>query len=109
MTAFSPGEVELRNFALDLAQQWGEDWLKPIQGRLHAAFPSLPPAELDRLNDIAQRAMKAGYDLVYALARPHAADLGYAEWRTVYLTELPWVDDGNLQHLFSTGQYYARK
>lgn len=35
------GQKALDNFALHLAQEWGNDWLKPIQGRLGRSFPTL--------------------------------------------------------------------
>ena len=48
------GEAALLNYALDLAQEWGENWLRPIQPRLRKAYPRLPDGELDRLNNVAK-------------------------------------------------------
>jgi hypothetical protein len=62
------GEQALLNYALDLAQEWGGDWLKPVQERLRKAYPEMTQDELDRLNSIAQAAMKAGHELVYSMA-----------------------------------------
>ena len=97
------------NFALDLAQEWGEDWLQPIQGRLSAAYPNLTREELDRYNTIAQDAMHFGHGLVYSMMEKQGKNIDEAQWKKDYLTRYPWVDDKNLNHLFSTGKYYAWK
>jgi hypothetical protein len=106
------GETDLLNYALDLAQEWGKNWLRPIQPRLRKAYPQLPNTELDRLNDVVQRAMKSGHDLVYSMAEAaeeSGATLVDADWRRAFSLQYPWVDERNLRHLFSTGSYYAWK
>jgi hypothetical protein len=103
------GEQALLNYALDLAQEWGAHWLKPVQERLRKAYPEMTQEELDRLNSIAQAAMKAGHELVYSMAeqREKGKDPQQSVWQEAYLKEFPWVDRDNLGHLFSTGMYYA--
>ena len=103
------GETGLQNYALELAQEWGENWLQPIQGRLSKAYPHLTQQELDHYNSIAQAAMKAGHDLVYSMAENSGKDVNEPGWRQDYLKQYPWVDKKNLKHLFSTGMYYAWK
>jgi len=102
-------DSSLLNYCLDLAQEWGKYWLKPIQPRLKSAYPDLPNAELDRLNEVAQAAMKFGHDLVYEMAEKHGRDFDKSEWTASVLDKFPWVDARNLRHLYSTGQYYAMK
>jgi hypothetical protein len=97
------------NYALDLAQEWGEEWLKPIQGRLQKAYPHMSQAELDRLNSVAQDAMKYGHDLVYSMAEKDGKDINQSAWRETFASRYSWVDEKNLKHLFSTGKYYAWK
>ena len=99
----------LMNFALDLAQEWGDDWLKPIQGRLSKAYPNFTRDELDKYNAIAQDAMQFGHDLVYSMVEQQGKNIDGAQWKKEYLSRYPWVDDKNLKHLFSTGNYYAWK
>jgi hypothetical protein len=105
----SSGEEALLNYALDLAQEWGKQWFKPIQPRLLEAYASLSEPELDRLNSIAQCAMKFGHDLVYSMAEQHGKKVDESTWREKYVARYPWVDEKNLRHLFSTGMYYAWK
>jgi hypothetical protein len=104
------GDAALQNYALDLAQEWGREWLQPIQPRLRRAYPTMPTEELDRLNAIAQDAMKEGHDLVYSMTE-QLGEKGMSEaaWRSAYTPRYPWVDDKNLRHLYSTGRYYAWK
>jgi hypothetical protein len=105
-----PGNEDLLlNYALALAQEWGEYWMQPIQGRLGKAYPQLTAEELDRLNAIAQAAMKHGYDLVYSMAAEQDKAVIESQWRAAFSSRYPWVDKKNLSHLFSTGRYYAWK
>jgi hypothetical protein len=106
----SRSEEALLNYSLELAQEWGKQWLKPIQGRLHGAYPELSETECSRLNSIAQAAMKCGHDLVYSMAQSQGKDnINEAAWRQSFKQLYPWVDERNLRHLFSTGMYYAWK
>lgn len=105
-----PGnETLVLNYALELAQEWGEFWLKPIQGRLAKVYPQLTTAELDHYNLIAQEAMKYGHDLTYSLAKSLTTDAGKAAWKETYLAKFSWVDARNIRHLMGTGMYYAMK
>jgi hypothetical protein len=102
-------EEALMNYALDLAQEWGGNWLKPIQDRLSKAYPKLTRSELDKFNAIAQDAMQFGHNLVYSMAEQKGKFVDETQWRTEYISRYPWVDEKNLKHLFSTGNYYAWK
>jgi hypothetical protein len=66
-------------------------------------------AEVDRLNAMIQAAMKAGHDLVYSMAEAKGKDVSKLAWQDIYTKQYPWVDQKNLNHLFSTGMYYAWK
>lgn len=103
------GETALLNYSLELAQEWGDQWLKPIQDRLRKAYPSLSQSELDRFNSEAQAAMNYGHQLVYSMVEKNGRDISESLWRETYLARYSWVDEKNLRHLFSTGQYYAWK
>lgn len=53
--------------------------------------------------------MRAGHDLVYAMAEASGGEVDEAQWRGRYLARHPWVDKHNLKPLFSTGMYDAWK
>lgn len=100
----------LLNRALMMAQDWGDDWLEPIQERLGKEYPHLTQENLNRLNAVAQEAMKYGHELVYSMAeKQDRADISQSNWKTAFSARYPWVNAENLAKLFSTGMYYARK
>lgn len=103
------GDEALFNYALHLAQEWGIDWLSPIQERLEQDFPDLDSRNLDYLNELAREAMHYGYDLFRDLSEPKVGERLEAEWRTKCLSKYGWIDDNNLERLFSTGMYYSLK
>ena len=97
------------NYSLHLAQEWGKQWLQPIQSRLHKACPHLSQEELNHYNDIAQAAMRFGYDLVYKMADEDSLKVPKDKWQKQLLKQYPWIDKENVDHLYSTGTYYAMK
>lgn len=101
-------EVRL-NRALDLAQEWGKEWLQPTQERLKKIYPHVNQAELDHLHTAVQAAMKFGYELVHSMAEEAGANVCESVWREAFQVRYPWVDERNLKHLYSTGRYYAWK
>ncbi|MCH9693440.1 MAG: hypothetical protein K0U72_02925 [Gammaproteobacteria bacterium] len=103
------GEAALWNYSLHLAQEWGNDWMQPIQQRLAKAFPHFSESELDRLNDLAQNAMRYSYNIAYDLyEKTQGGDFG-KEWKSACLSRYAWIDDKNLNQLLSTGRFYAMK
>ena len=105
----SCGEEALLNYALDLAQEWGNEWLKPTQERLRQSYPQMSQSELDRLDSMARAAMNYGHELVHSMAAKEGANVNQSAWCECVLSRYPWVDERNLKHLYSTGMYYAWK
>ena len=103
------GEEALLNYALHLAQEWGNDWMQPIQARLGKSYPELSVRELDLLNGLAQEAMHFGYDEAFRLYEQTSGGSNVEEWRKACLSKYAWIDEKNLNHLYSTGRYYAMK
>jgi hypothetical protein len=109
-----PADPLLLNEGLKLAMAWGPDWLKPIQGRMHALHPHLTQAQLSALNTECQAAMKLGHAGVGQLlgesgsGRVDSAVIR-AGLAVLVRANHPWVDEDNLGHLFSQGMYYAAK
>ena len=101
--------VEVFNVGLNLAMEWGEDWLQPIQRRLHQRFASLTDAELDEANAICQEAMRFGHSTVYELAEHSGKDTKYEQFVPIMTARFQWVNTDNLSRLFSQGMYYAWK
>nr|WP_315482825.1 hypothetical protein [uncultured Undibacterium sp.] len=89
--------------------QWGDDWLKPIQGRLARRFPVLSRDQLDEINFTCQAVMKFGHAAVYDLAEKFGKDTKREEFVRVMSVAYPWINEENLSQLFSQGMYYAWK
>ena len=102
---------EILNVGLDLAMEFGEDWLQPIQTRLTILFPALSRDELDAYNELCRKAMFFGHDQVVRSIQEGPSDQAgqFQNFRAAVLAEYPWVADGNLRRLFSQGYYYAMK
>lgn len=101
--------AEVLNAGLNLAMEWGEQWLQPIQQRLAKRYTGLSVEELDRYNAECQAAMKFGHDLVYLMAERLGADVNMDAWRGQVLERYSWINESNLSRLFSQGMYYAYK
>lgn len=104
-----PAREILLNQGLSLAMQWGDDWLKPIQGRLARRFPVLSRDQLDEINFTCQAVMKFGHAAVYDLAEKFGKDTKREEFVRVMSVAYPWINEENLSQLFSQGMYYAWK
>ena len=99
------------NVGLELAMEFGENWLEPIQSRLAERHPELSPVELNACNDTCQAAMKFGHrEVASALTRTRADQRKAFElFREAVRARYSWMSDENLSHLFSQGCYYAMK
>ncbi len=54
-------DEQILNVGLDLALEWGMNWLQPIQERLAARFPPLTPAQLDSYDQLCREVMNWGF------------------------------------------------
>jgi hypothetical protein len=98
---------EILNDGLDLAMDWGEDWIQPIQERLAILYPDLTGAELDEYDAVCRGAMDFGNAQMIALAKKLGKDPTLQEFRAAVVSQYPWVSDDNIPRLYSQGMYYA--
>lgn len=95
---------------LELAMEFGPNWLKPIQGRLKVRHPELSADELDEYERICRAALELGTSAVPACWRQAGDEPGaFRNWSQLVRRQYPWISDSNLKHLFSQGCYYAWK
>jgi hypothetical protein len=99
------------NQGMELAMEFGKNWLQPIQGRLGRRHKDLSCAALDEYERVCREALNYGIEQVkvqmQAAARKEkeaARLLG-----EVMTGRYPWMTKKTLQHLFSQGCYYAWK
>jgi hypothetical protein len=105
----SPGTEELLNEGLALAMDWGENWLAPIQERLHRAHPRLEPQALDAANATCQEAMRFGHETAYAMALEEGQNVRQDVFTARLLARYPWVSAENAARLFGQSTYYVWK
>jgi hypothetical protein len=104
-------ESHILNTGLDMAMEWGEHWLQPIQERLHKHYPHLSQTELDQYNEQCQAAMKYGHREVPICWQESAGKESAAQklFDKRMRDHYPWVTSDNIGRLFSQGCYYAWK
>ena len=96
---------------LEVALEFGENWLQPIQPRLARRYPDLSAAERDECDRVCREAMNYGHAQVPGFWRAASGDerAAFARWSTDFLARYPWASAENLKHTFSQGRYYAWK
>jgi len=104
-----PTREALLNDGLELAMDWGENWLAPIQERLHRRHPHLQVEELDELNAASQEAMKFGHETAYQLVRAKGKNIDEGEFLQLVLVRYAWLSAENKGRLFRQSMYYAWK
>lgn len=99
------------NAGLELALEFGENWLQPIQTRLAQQHPELSSAELEECDAICREAMTFGHEQVRVCWRGAGTsqDEAFRRFRDAVRRRFDWIDDARLSHLFSQGCYYAWK
>lgn len=98
---------EILNAGLNLAMEFGENWLQPIQERLSKKYPHLSAEDLVEYNTLCKSAMNFGHEIVYELAEQHGKETKYEKFEPIYIQKYSWVSRKNLSRLFSQGMYYA--
>lgn len=106
MNSTDANEIDptIANKVLEMAQEWGEHWLRPTQPRAAKLYPSLTPAQLDEYDRMARDAMSIGHAVLRG--SPYGAIDGCEQ---AVRAKFPWVNDQNLKRIYSQGQYYADK
>ena len=108
-TRAAPTPEALRNDALELAMDWGEDWLAPIHARLRQRHPQLSPEQLDALDATARQTMQLGQETAYRLVREHGREVSEPAFASIVLAQQPWLRADNASRLFRQSMYYAWK
>lgn len=105
------GKERILNIALSMCLEFGEHMGKPIQSRLAAVFPDLSSNELDEYNTVCESVKNLGYDRIYSLQNKKDSNVPEIilkeEWKTEMLKSHPWINEDNLQSMYSQGMYYA--
>jgi hypothetical protein len=104
-------DPEILNMGLDLAMEWGPNWLAAIQPRLAERHPELTAEELDVYETACRNAMNWGHAQVpeHLQAANRDQDEAFRRFEAAARERYPWISEKNLSHLFCQGCYYAWK
>ncbi len=105
----APAREALPNDGLELAMDWGETWLAPIQDRLRQRHPQLNPEQLDELNEACQGAMKFGHATAYELAQAGGPQVAPEACAARVLAQYPWLSADNAERLQRQSLYFVWK
>lgn len=99
----------LLNEGLELAMDWGSEWLSPINSRLLKLHPYLSAGELEELNSTCQGATQLARETIHRALKDSATTPSVAVLSPAIHRRYPWVDQRNLERLLRHGVYYAAK
>ncbi len=102
-------EEQILNYALDLAQEWGPNWMTPVNDRMKKIYPEMEQERIDSYSAIAGKVMNHGYDMVSKLLKDRGGKLAKEDFGRSIRLVYPWVDNGNISSLLSSGTYYHFK
>jgi hypothetical protein len=97
---------EILNAALELATEWGENFLKPIGDRMKARFPELEDDEIARIEAFVR---KAEYRIYSIAEMEERGEISESDIIRLAAEEFPWMDSGHIARLKNIGMFYARK
>ena len=101
--------LDILNTAHDMAKEFGEQWLKPVNEQLHKRYPHLSQSELDQYNAHCVLAMRYGHGEMPVCWQECAGKESAAQklFGKRMRDHYPWVSSDNIGRLFSQGYYYA--
>ncbi|WP_435354963.1 hypothetical protein [Emticicia sp. SJ17W-69] len=111
-----PSRQDILNDALDIAMEFGKNWLMPIQERLKSKYPFLSENDLNSFNSICKQIMnesnvfvanKIG-ELVRSNQNIEFTKLK-EELDKFLKVKQDWIDDKNIIRLLNQAMYYAYK
>lgn len=103
---------KILNDGLHLSMEFGEEWLKPIAGRLSKKYPDLNLEELDLCEKLCKKVNTDAHDYVFNNPIKINGELKFIEFNEFknYMEPLyVWINDKNMRRLYSQSCYYAWK
>lgn len=103
---------EILNVALDMSMEFGENWLKPINERLHKKYPEISFDDLEKINSICKEVNKFANDYVYESGTVINQEISFVDFNIFkddILLKYNWISENNLSRLYSQSCYYAMK
>ena len=99
-------DSEILNATLEIATEWGENFHKPIAGRMNARFPALEDDEIAKIEAFVRKAEYKIYEFAEIEER---GEISESDITRLAAEEFPWMNGGHIARLKNIGMFYARK
>lgn len=96
--------ADIRNAALRLSLEWGENFMAPIQARLRETFPELTPDQADELEKSSRQIQSFAFALYEEL---YFERMTRPDVEAQIKAKFPFLNDENMTRLYNQGMYYA--
>ncbi len=74
---------------MELAQEWGDNYRKPINECLKEAYPQIDSEKICELNNLSQETMKITQDSINLLAEKYGRKIDFKLWKSNFLKNYP--------------------
>jgi len=102
-------QARILDDSVNLAMDWGESWLAPIQPRLQKMHPGLGDEDLDSFNARASQIMQFSHEFVHNAAKQGKEGPDVSRLQAVLQEKYPELQEDTCRRLFNQSLYYASK
>ena len=103
---------EISNNGLELSMEFGENWLKEINSKLLNEYSDLSEKELNNYNRLCKTVNKTGNDFIRKNPVKTNGKIEFIDikkFEKFILEKYSWINDKNINKLYSQSCYYAMK
>jgi len=103
---------EILNNGLNLSMEFGENWLKDINERLKIKYPELTISELKKYDKLHRKVNKYAHDFIRKNPIKNGNEINFIEFdkfEDFIKNKYDWIDEKNINQLYSQSCYYALK
>lgn len=103
---------DILNTGLSFSMEFGENWLVEINDRLLSVYPQLSKLELDTSDKLCKKVNKFAHEYVLNHAVKTGNEIKFVDFsafKNAMKVAYDWINDKNLQKLYSQSCYYALK
>lgn len=103
---------EILNDGLNLSMEFGENWLAHIDERLRIKYPELIDDELKACDQLCQKINNEAHYFIRKNPIKNGSEIAFIDFSKFVefmKAKYEWIDDANLNKLYSQSCYYALK
>ena len=95
---------EIRNCAINLGLEWGDNWQAPIGARIVKSHPQLIESEVEELETLSREVQKFAFALYEEL---YFERMTRPDVEAQIKAKFSFLDEHNMTRLYNQGMYYA--